>query len=85
LAAAAEEVLGSDDLLLAEEARQVAAQVSEDNPFGVPGKPTGQRTPLRFGFAAGIGLLLAAAVGEMVVLAGHVLVLLVIASFIATR
>ena len=49
----------------------------------MPGKPLGERSPVRFGFAAGIGLLLAAAVGWLVVLAGHVLVLVVIAALVA--
>jgi predicted PurR-regulated permease PerM len=80
---AAEEVLDSDDLLLKEEARQVAAQVSTEHPLGVPGKPLGERSPVRFGFATGIGLLLAAAVGALVVLAGHILVLLLIAALVA--
>ena len=80
---AAEDVLGSGDLLVKEETRQVAAQVSEEHPLGLPGKPLGERSPVRLGFAAGIGLLLAAAVGEVVVLAGHVLVLLVIAALVA--
>jgi hypothetical protein len=83
LEVAAEDVLDSDDLLLKEETRQVAAQVSEEHPLGLPGKPLGERSPVRFGFAAGIGLLLAAAVGEVIVLAGHVLVLLVIAALVA--
>lgn len=80
---AAEELIESDDLLLKEEPRQVAAQVSAEHPLGVPGKPLGERSPVRFGFAAGIGLLLAAAVGWLVVLAGHVLVLVVIAALVA--
>lgn len=80
---AAEEVVGSDDLLLKEEAQQVAAQVSSEHPLGVPGKPLGERSPVRFGFATGIGLLLAAAVGGLVVLAGHILVLVLIAALVA--
>jgi hypothetical protein len=83
LAVTAEEVLGSDDLLLTEEVRQAAAQVSDEHPLGVPGRPLGERSPLRLGFSVGIGLLLAAATAEVVILAGHVLILLVIAVFIA--
>ena len=83
LAVTAEEVLGSDDLLLTEEVRHVAAQVSDEHPLGVQGRPLGERSPLRLGFSVGIGLLLAVATAEVVILAGHVLILLVIAVFIA--
>ena len=61
----------------------MAAQVSDEHPLGVRGRPLGERSPLRLGFTVGIGLLLAAATAEVVILAGHILILLVIAFFIA--
>ncbi len=61
----------------------MAAQVSDEHPLGVPGSPLGERSPLRLGFTVGIGLLLAAATAEVVILAGHIRILLVIAVFIA--
>ena len=84
LVVAAEKVVESEDPLLTTEVQEVAAQVSEENPFGVPGLPLSERSPLRFGFSAGIGLLLAAAVGVTVVFASRVLILLLVAAIIAT-
>src|ERR1700692_2256939 len=60
---AAEEVIESEDPLLTTAVQEVAAQASDENPLGVPGLPLSERSPLRIGFSAGIGLLLAAAVG----------------------
>ena len=45
----------SDVLLLDEQARRLAAQVSADQPFGVPGAPMGRRSDLRRGFSLTTG------------------------------
>jgi len=81
---AAEKVIDSEDPLLTTEVQEVAAQASEENPFGVPGLPLSERSPLRIGFSAGIGLLLAAAVGVTVIFASRILILMLVAAIIAT-
>jgi len=84
LVVAADKVIESEDPLLTADVQEVAAQASEENPFGVPGLPWSERSPLHIGFSAGIGLLLAAAVGVTLVFASRVLVLLLVAAIIAT-
>jgi predicted PurR-regulated permease PerM len=84
LVVAADKVIESEDPLLTTEVQEVAAQASEENPFGVPGLPLSERSPLRIGFSAGIGLLLAAAVGVTVIFASRVLILLLVAAIVAT-
>lgn len=81
---AAEEVIESEDPLLTTAVQEVAAQASDENPLGVPGLPLSERSPLRIGFSAGIGLLLAAAVGVTIIFASRVLILLLVAAIIAT-
>lgn len=73
----------SDVLLLDEQARRLAAQVSADQPFGVPGAPMGRRSDLRRGFSLTTGALLALLVGFAVYAVRHELVLLLIAAFVA--
>ena len=73
----------SDELLLDEGARRVAAQVSEKQPFGLPGRPGSRRTPLRWGFTVTAGGLLALLVGRALVTVAHELLLIFIAAFIA--
>ncbi|MCU1688896.1 MAG: putative rane protein [Jatrophihabitantaceae bacterium] len=80
---AAELALETDALLLEEEAQKVAAQVSEEQPFGVLGKPLNKRSLLRAGFAVTVGALLAIALGETVVALEQPLLLIVVAAFIA--
>ena len=80
---AAEEVIESEDLLLTTPVQEVAAQASDENPMGVPGLPISEQSPLRFGFLAGIGLLLAAGVGAAVIFASRVLILILVAAIIA--
>jgi len=80
---AAAEALEADALLLDEQAQKVAAQVSEEQPFGVPGKPLDRRSLLRAGFAVTVGALLAVALGETVVALEQPLLLIVVAAFIA--
>ena len=80
---AAEQALEADKLLLEEESQKVAAQVSDEQPFGVPGKPLDRRSLLRAGFAVTVGALLAVALGETVLALEQPLLLIVVAAFIA--
>lgn len=85
--AAAEEAnraaLQTDALLLDEDAQRVAAQVDEDRPFGVPGRPGNRHGLVRVGFAVTFGGLAALALGAALVVLEHSLELLVIAAFLA--
>lgn len=73
----------SDSLLLDPEARRVAAQVTPEQPFGVPGSSTGERSDFRRGFSVAMGLLLAVVVGASLYTIRHELVLLLMAAFVA--
>lgn len=73
----------ADELLLDAEARKVAAQVSPDAPFGVPGKAATERGPLRLGFLLAVGGLLGVTLFLAVRHVAHELLLLLIAAFIA--
>lgn len=75
--------VASDALLLGEESRRTAAQVSEDRPFGVPGRSVESSSPLRYGFLAATGALLAYALGRAVATVEHELLLVLVAAFIA--
>lgn len=73
----------TDELLLDEGARRVAAQVSDQLPFGLPGRPGNRRSPLRWGFTVAAGALLALVVGQALVTVEHELLLILIAAFVA--
>ena len=73
----------TDELLLDETARRVAAQVSEEQPFGVPGRGGDRRSPLRWGFNVTTGALLALLLARALVVVGHELLLILIAVFVA--
>ena len=73
----------ADALLLDEDARRLAAGVTQEQPFGVPVETTGPRSDLRRGFSVTTGVLLALVVGFMVYAVRHELVLLLIAAFVA--
>ena len=73
----------SDALLLDESARRVAAQVSKEQPFGLPGRAGSRRTPLRWGFTVTAGGLLAVLVGRALITVEHELLLILIAAFVA--
>lgn len=73
----------ADELLLDESARRVAAQVSDEAPFGLPGRPGNRRSPLRWGFTVTVGGLLALLLGEAVLVAEHQLLLILVAAVIA--
>lgn len=83
MAMAAEEVIESEDPLLTTAVQEVAAQVSEEHPMGVPGLPLSDQSPLRIGFSAGIGFLLAGSLGAAIIFASRVLVLILVAAIIA--
>ena len=73
----------TDALLLDQDARKLAAQASDERPFGLPGQPMGRRSPLRQGFTLTVGALLALALGRAVVTVEHELLLVLVAGFIA--
>lgn len=73
----------ADALLLEEESRRTAAQVTEERPFGVPGRPSGQHSPLRYGFGLTAGGLMAYGLASAVVSVEHELLLILLAVFIA--
>jgi predicted PurR-regulated permease PerM len=80
---AASAALEADALLLDDEAQKVAAQVSEEQPFGLPGKPIDRHSLVRAGFAVTIGVLLGLALGATIVALEQELLLIVVAAFIA--
>ena len=75
--------LDADELLLDEDAQKLAAQVSEERPFGVPGRAISQRNLVRVGFTTTVGALLAVAVAAAIVALQQELLMLVTAAFIA--
>jgi predicted PurR-regulated permease PerM len=75
--------LAADELLLDEEAQKLAAQVSEEQPFGVPGEALSRRSLVRAGFAVTFGGLIAVALGATFLALEQDLLILVSAAFIA--
>ncbi len=73
----------ADELLLDEEARKVAAQVSLDAPFGLPGRASTDPGPFRLGFSLTAGGLLAVGLALALRHVTHALLLVLIAAFIA--
>jgi predicted PurR-regulated permease PerM len=63
--------------------REAAAGVSPDRPFGLPGRPMSQRSPFYVAFVATLGVAAAAAICEAVIKASGVLILILVAGFIA--
>ena len=78
----AEEVQ-DDDPLLAAAVLRIEAQVSEEAPYGVPGEPVSTRSPFRIGFTAALGVALAYGLVHALITIRSVLVLLLIAAFLA--
>ena len=72
-----------EDPLTDPEVRRVAAEVSDENPFGVPGPPTSRWSPYRVGFFGGLGVLTAYAAVHALVIIRPVLVLLLVSFFLA--
>lgn len=73
----------ADELLLDEQARRIAAQVSPAAPYGLPGRASGTHGPLRLGFTYTAGGLLAIGLALGVRHVTHELLLLLIAGFVA--
>ncbi len=73
----------TDVLLLEQAAQRIAAQVSEEQPFGVPAQPSSRRSGVRSGFTWTAGALLALTLGLAVRAVEHELLLIVLAAFVA--
>lgn len=73
----------ADDPLLDTAIRQIEAGATEDQPFGTPGAPVGERTPYRIAFAATWGVLTALLIAYAVVQVRDVIVLIVVSAFLA--
>jgi predicted PurR-regulated permease PerM len=80
---AVELVAPADDPVLDPEVREVEARVDEDNPFGRPGERLSRRSPFAIGFLGGLGVLFAFVVGLAVADTRQVLVLILVAAFLA--
>lgn len=80
---AAVEVLASDDPLLSPATQEVAALADEEHPLGMPGARVAPRSPMRVGFLAALGVLVAIAAAALVVKAAGVLILIAIAALVA--
>ena len=82
-AEAVELVAPPDDPVLDTGVRRIEAQVDEDNPFGKPGRAISRDHPFIVAFVATLGVATAALVVEAVLIARQVLVLFLVAAFIA--
>jgi predicted PurR-regulated permease PerM len=80
---AVELVAPPDDPVLDPEVREVEARVDADNPFGRPGQRLSRRSPFAIGFLGGLGVLLAFVVGLAIADTRQVLVLILVAAFLA--
>ena len=72
-----------DDPLLDTAVRRIEAQVDEDNPYGVPGRPLSRRSPFRMAFSAALGVALAYGLVMALIEIRGVLLLLLTAAFLA--
>ena len=63
--------------------RRIEAGVDEDNPYGRPGQPLSGQSPFRIAFVATLGIAAAALLVDSVILARQVLILILIAAFLA--
>jgi len=72
-----------DDPLLDTAVRRIEAQVDDDNPFGVPGRPLSRRSPFRLAFTAALGVAVAYGLVMALIAVQSVLVLLLTAAFLA--
>ncbi|HWL35866.1 MAG TPA: AI-2E family transporter [Frankiaceae bacterium] len=73
----------ADDPLLDTAIRQIEAGATEEQPFGTPGAPVGERTPFRIAFAATWGVLTALLIAYAIVNVRDVIVLIVVSAFLA--
>jgi predicted PurR-regulated permease PerM len=72
-----------DDPLLDTAIRQIEAGATDDHPFGTPGEPLAERSPLRVAFAATWGVLAALLIAKAAILVRDVIILVVISAFLA--
>jgi predicted PurR-regulated permease PerM len=63
--------------------RRLEAGVDEDNPFGRRGEPLSEQSPFRIAFLATMGVAVAALLVDSVIVARQVLVLILVAAFLA--
>lgn len=80
---AAQRVVPSDDPVLDTAAREIEAQVDEENPYGVPGRPLAARSPFRIAFTAALGIAVAYGLVKALIAVQGVLLLLLTAAFLA--
>ncbi|MCW2599851.1 MAG: family transporter [Frankiales bacterium] len=72
-----------DDPLLDTAVRRIAAEASEEQPYGKPGPPTSRWSPYRMGLFGGLGVLTAYGLVQALTVVHSVLVLLLISGFLA--
>ena len=75
--------IAPDDPLLDTAVRKLEANADEEHPFGRPGRPMSARSPFRVAFTAALGVAVAYALVNAVIAVRQVLVLLLIAAFLA--
>ena len=63
--------------------RRIEAGADDENPYGLRGEPLSEQSPFRIAFIATMGIAAAAALVESVLVARQVLILILIAAFIA--
>jgi predicted PurR-regulated permease PerM len=80
---AVEMVAPPHDPVLDTGVRRIEAQVDEDNPLGRPGQRISRSHPFVIGFLAAMGVAVAAALVDAVIVARQVLVLILVAAFLA--
>ena len=72
-----------DDPVLDTGVRRIEAQVDDDNPYGVRGRAISRNHPFVIAFTAAMGVAVAAALVEAVIATRQVLVLILVAAFLA--
>lgn len=80
---ARDQAVSAADPLVDTHIRRIEAHADEANPFGRPGRPLSQRSPFRIGLSASLGVALAYTLVQAVIGARQVLILLLIAAFLA--
>lgn len=71
------------DPLIDTAVRKIEAQVDEENPYGLPGRPLSTRSPFRLAFTAALGVAVAYGLVKALIAVQSVLVLLLTAAFLA--
>lgn len=82
-AAQAAAAIHPDDPLLDTAVRKIAAQATDEAPYGVPGAPTNHLSPFRIGFFGALGVLTAYGLVNALINVRSVLILLLISGFLA--